>query len=303
MAAAPLLSAQLREAPGLSKTQIALDRRGLELSNLNRQSSDVRTSCQGEVPELLSAGALLRPCARAFQDFNQPRLSRVLPFGLIFTLLCLPLLLLPARRGWRHTLMAAAIFAPPVLFVWALSRWIAVSPRYVLQMMGPVAAVVPVALASLIRTLLPKPRAGLGTAITGLGLGAWVLTIGPQEREAAVPLEASATYTMTSPIIRYIRDELAESDLLLDCSESHIEAAVLPRQLHSPPSNHEGLDWRRCAWWIDDPPASEGTRWVITGQRTQLDQAPAGQLQLPWVRALHTDGVGHHLDLWRWQGQ
>jgi len=296
----PISHNALRVMPRETTAEVAVILRGIELSKIS-QSEDValREACRGEHAVVIHPAGLLGACASELQRDNTPRMDRALPLGLALTLLFLPLALLPGQGGRRRTAIAVLALVPPLAMTWVMSRWIIITPRYMMQVAAPAAVVAPVAMIQLIRTLLARPKwAWLG--VSGAILcGAWQGWKGPDNRGPTAPLEHSATYRMVTPMVEIIRTQLREGEGVLDCSESHIAPAFYPRSLIPPPQDHEGHDWLRCGRWIREGPAS-GKGLLMTGTRTRVEGVDPRHLPRPWRQLKFTEGMGQELRLWRY---
>ncbi len=296
----PLSHKQLRVMPRESTSEVAVILRGIELSKIS-QSEDValREACRGEHAVVIHPAGLIEPCATELQRDNAPRMDRALPLGLGLTLLLLPLALLPGQGGRRRSAIAFLALIPPLAMTWAMSRWIIITPRYMMQVAAPAAVVGPVALVQILRTISARHRwAWLGIA-GAVGLGVWQGSHGPDNRGPRTPLEHSSTYQMMVPMVDFLRTERAEGEGVLDCSESHVAPAFYPRSLIPPPQDHEGHDWLRCARWIREGPA-KGKGLLLTGTRTRVPGVNARSLMRPWRLVKQTEGMGQDLRLWRW---
>ena len=248
----------------------------------------LRQACIDEPSEVINLSGLLRPCAHALSLDNAGRVDEGLPFGLWLTQGLLPFALLPGALGRRQALAAVLAFGPFVGMTLIMSRWIIVTPRYMLQLAAPAAVIVPLGLWQLWRTLGRKPAIRRWAAVGPIAVLIWLWRGGPEHTNAG-PLEGSSTYQMMAPIMAFIDDDVGPEDVLLDCSESHIEVALLPRTTHGWPNNHEGHDWERCAAWIQDP-EGEGTAHIIVGNRTKVTGVRGLSLPPPWTQSLRSDG-------------
>jgi|GEM_PF-3590026 len=297
MSVGPWAQSTLRVVPRESTEQVAEILRGIELSKLRvSPNASLQQACLDEPSEVINLPGLFRPCAHALSIDNAGRVDEGLPFGLWLTLGFLPFALLPGALGRRQALAAVLAFGPFVGMTLIMSRWIIVTPRYMLQLAAPAAVIVPLGLWQLWRTLGRKPALRRWAAIGPLVALAWLWRGGPEHTDSG-PLEHSSTYKMMAPIVTFIEDEVGPDDVLLDCSESHIEVAVLPRTTHGWPSNHEGHDWERCAGWLQDP-EGEGTAHIVIGNRTQIPGVRGLSLPPPWTQSLRTDGQGQTLRVW-----
>ena len=298
LALGPILQNELRVVPREKTAEVAEILRGIELSKLrNSPNESLRTACQNEPSAVISIEGLLQPCASALQADNSGRVDEGLPWGLALTLLMLPLAMLPGRGTRRQTWIALLAIVPFVGMTVAMSRWIIVTPRYMMQIAAPAAVVVPLAAAQVWGTFLRHRRFRQLAPIAPLVALAWAWRGGPMHA-AVEPLERSSTYQMMAPIVELIETEVSGDAVLLDCSESHVEVAVLPRSLHGGARNHEGHDWERCADWLVDP-EGQSDAYMIVGNRTKVRGVRGLSLPPPWLQVLRRDGQGQQIAVWK----
>lgn len=294
----PVSQTMLRVVPREGTAEVAEILRGIELSKLrNSPNNALRTACANEPSGMVSLDGLIQPCAIALQADNAERVDDGLPWGLSLTLGLFLLALLPGNGGRRQSWIAAIALIPFLAMTLVMSRWIIVTPRYMMQIAAPAAVVVPVAAAQLWRTLLRGRQLNRLAFLAPMAIGAWLIWSGPSH-EAIPPLEASSTYKMMAPVVSLIENEMGPDDVLLDCSESHIEVAVLPRVLHGGSQNHEGHDWARCASWLKDP-EGQAAAYVVVGSRTQISGLRSLSLPPPWQQVLRKDGQGQTTRVWK----
>jgi len=288
----------LRVVPRESTAQVAEILRGIELSKLrNSPNPSLQAACQNEPSQIINVSGLLRPCAAELARDNEHRVDEGLPFGLLLTLLMLPFALLPGRGGRRQSWTAILALLPFVGMTLVMSRWIIVTPRYMMQIAAPAAVVVPLGLVQLIKTVVASARLRRWSFLAPAGLCIWLVRGGP-EHEDTGPLEASSTYQMMSHVVAFIDDTMVDGEVLLDCSESHVEAAILPRETHGWPQNHEGHDWARCTSWLADPEGSS-TAYMVVGNRTQIPGLRGLGVPPPWRQVLRSDGQGQTIRIWQ----
>lgn len=245
----------------------------------------------------LSPRGLTGPCARTLVRYNLTHdLRRELPFGLWPTLLLLPLVLLPGRRGWRGTLeTGAAVFVPTALLLLLATR-VLVPDRYALQFALTTSLVVPVGLARLVQTAVPR-RVRAGTeAILLSAATLWLLQEGPPGRNRPTKMALNPDIQKVGPALALLEDRLGPRDRFLDCSGAHVEAALLPRILHDGPPMSKDTDEDRCAAWIADPPQGSGTTWL----GTDAGRAPAEDGS--WEHVGTVEGGRADFLLWRHRG-
>jgi len=250
-----------------------------------------------EPSAVISPTGLIQPCASALQTDNLTRVHEGLPWGLGATMWLLMFSLLPGNGGRRQSAVAILALIPSVAMTWVMSRWIIVTPRYMMQVAAPAAVIVPLAAVQLWQTVLRRPSLARYASVGALAAGAWLYRGGPEHPNPG-PLENSSTYQMMAPLVQTIADEVGEGDTLLDCSESHVEVAILPRITHPPPTNHEGHEWGRCQTWLTNP-EGEGDAYIILGTRTRIPGLRGLSLPPPWVQVLRRDGQGQTIRLWK----
>ena len=298
LATGPLLQSNLRVVPREDTAQVAEILRGIELSKLRSSpNASLREACMDEPSTVINPVGLMRPCAGALQWDNLTRVHEGLPWGLALTLWSFVFAVLPGLGGRRQTVIAVLALLPSLGMTWIMSRWIIVTPRYMMQVAAPAAVLVPLAAVQFWHTFVRyrewSRHAWLGVVFSGV----WLLRGGVGHPDAG-PLESSSTYQMMAPLMQAIDAQVREGDTLLDCSESHVEVALLPRITHDPPTNHEGHDWERCASWIRSPEGS-GDGYVILGGRTNVSGLVGLSLPPPWEQVLRTDGQGQTIRLWK----
>ncbi len=294
----PWLQEQLRVVPREDTTQVAEILRGIELSKLrNSPNLALREACMNEPSAVISLTGLLQPCAGVLQWDNLERVHEGLPWGLSATLGLFAFALLPGRRSRRQSLVAILALMPALGMTWIMSRWIIVTPRYMMQVAAPAAVIVPLALVQLWATMLRHRTLNKGTWLGAIIALAWLWRGGPSHPNPG-PLEQSSTYGMMAPLVQTIQSQLGAEDTLLDCSESHVEAALLPMLTHGPPTNHEGHDWDRCSQWITEP-EGQGDAYIILGNRTRIAGLRGLSLPPPWQQVLRRDGQGQSIRLWK----
>ena len=103
---------------------------------------------------------------------------------------------------------------------------------------------------------------------------------------------------MMAPVVRLLETGIEPDAVALDCSESHVEVAVLPTVLHGGPQNHEGHDWERCATWLTNPDG-QSDAYVIVGSRSQVSGLRGLSLPPPWLQVLQSEGQGQRIAVWK----
>jgi hypothetical protein len=277
---------------------VAVILRGIELTKIEQGPNRLlRSACQGERAVLIHPAGLLTPCAAALGDDNAQRLRENLPFGLLLSLLALPLACLPGMGGRRRWFIALLAIVPPLASTWAMSRWIILTPRYLMQIAPLAAALIPVALVQIPRTLLWRAWAPWVGAAACVASVFWMFDTGPAHRGVREPLERSSTYQMMRPVMESLRGFIDSGVPVLDCSQSHVAVSLLPEVLHGGEQNHEGKDWARCGQWILNPNRKEPAA-VITGTRSRVWGVDPDQLPPPWTLFLKSDGMGQRVNVW-----
>lgn len=240
---------------------------------------------------------------------------RELPFDVGPTLLALGLVLLPGRRRTpgpaagtlretglasrlRPSLESASALALPWAGLLASATWVLLPDRYVLQLASITALLVPVAIFRVAATVLPHRLAPWVEAGSILAAGAWLVWGGPPYRGQATLMEANQDLHMAWEMRASLEPRLGPEDRLLDCSVSHLEPLLLPRQLHEPPPMLKAVDEERCRAWIRAPETGPGTTWLVTdGRLTPEWEGVAG-----WTREASAEGFSKEAILWRWEG-
>jgi hypothetical protein len=298
VAIGPISSDVLRVVPRESTAQVAEVLRGIELSKLrNSPNPALRAACATEPSEVINLAGLVRPCSAVLAQDNASRVDEGLPFGLLLTLFMLPLALLPAGQGRRQTTVAVLALIPFVGMTVVMSRWLVVTPRYMMQIAAPAAVIVPLAVVNLMG-IFSRKRGFSGWGNIGLiALAAWLFRGGPAH-PALQPLEASSTYEMMAPVLKFVQSHSTEGTVFLDCSESHVEAALLPHFSHGLPQNIEGHDWPRCARWLVDPEGAQDA-FILVGDRTQIPGQSGLSLPPPWQEVLRSVGQGQSVRIWK----
>ena len=166
-----------------------------------------------------------------------------------------------------------------------------------MQIAAPAAVLVPLGLVrawQVFGTSTMQKRMGW---IPVLALAVWLWRGGPEHAHEG-PLESSSTYQMMAPVMTFIDEEVSGDRVLLDCSESHIEVAILPKVTHRWPQNHEGHDWARCASWLRDPEGSSDA-YVVVGNRTRIPGLQGLRVPPPWQQVLRSEGQGQSIRIWK----
>jgi MFS family permease len=266
-----------------------------------RGPAAVRAACPvlevgapGAVPgwSELRAAADLR-CARALVAHNLAALGDdgELPAVGWWILPALAVLLAPRRRGDGAGLrgVAAAVVGVPWLGALAGAAWTLFPDRYLLVVLGPLAAGVAAGGACIGARLggAVGSRAALAVAVLG-GL------LGPEPRPRAVPSRNGAAARA------WLSSRVTPGDAWMDCAMLGLGALDLPRRTHPAPYNLYGSDAHACAAWVSDPTGGRaGDRWVVT-----VEGGPQGPPGASWrveeVFAVQAMPQELAVALWRW---
>jgi len=226
---------------------------------------------------------LTRPCAWAFVSDNLSRFKDQAPFGVAFTLLLLPLALLPGRRNWRATANSMMVFGTAFGAMFLMAIWARLNVHHFVQFAAPIAMVVPVAVARLIETFsADRARPYFTSALALIGAG-WVTLAGPWAGKPVDDLATAEQNQMLGWMINGVNlhFDSAAGDQLLDCSGLGVEAALLPRRLNDGlPNFQTSATSARCQAWMSAPKKGEGRRWLITRQEPDFTGPP----RPPWVQ-------------------
>ena len=228
-------------------------------------------------------GTLLRPCAWAFVRDNLSRFKDQAPFGVTFTLLLLPLTLVPGRRGWSASVNSLLVFGASFGAMFLMAIWARLNVHHFVQFAAPVAMVVPVAVARLVETVSTSTiRTALSGALTLAGIG-WITTAGPWAGKPVDDLATAEQNQLLGWMINGVNMhfDAASGDQLLDCSGLGVEAALLPRRLNDGlPNFQNSATAQRCQEWIQAPKSTSGRQWLITRQEPEFTGPP----RPPWVQ-------------------
>jgi hypothetical protein len=266
-------------------------------------SGDARLqqACAAHGDLLLQPGILETPCASATLAHNLGRqLPGQLPFGLGLTLLTLPLVLLPDRRGWRGTVAAAGGLGLALAAMAALGTLTVLPERYLIQLAVPLGVLAPVGLAKGCR--LAPERIGrwlVPLALLGVALLVWVLDLGDRHRSSE--LRRNGHYAAWLEAGELARARLRPGDLFQDCSQHYVDLQLQPSDHLDAErgfmSGAPGLDpdtSALCRLWIRQPPLGPGSSWL--GVRDDEVFGDLADAHAGWVLV---DSSGQ-FQLWRW---
>ena len=212
--------------------------RALEVS-LALESGDpaLVRACQNEPIDSAypTLPAMFRPCAWAFVKDNLVRFSDQAPFGVGPTLWLLPLVLLGGGRGWRGSVQSLLVFGAGFGALFLMAVWARLNVHHFVQFAAPIAMLVPVALMRIVDSVSLKPLQKAGPAVLGLGLSWLAFTQGPWAGKPVDDLATAEQHQLLGWMLDGVELHFDEDngDVLLDCTGLGVEAALLPRTLHS----------------------------------------------------------------------
>jgi len=271
-------------------------------------------------------------CGRAIMEVNAETLAGIAPFGGWITLLCIPLLLVPIRRQWGRFGATLAWLAVPAAFLLLFFGWIVVPYRYMAQIAGPLAAIVPVAIARLI-ALCPRHTRLPAHVVAFTGAGLFLVVVSPSADShpegVSMAITGEQDHVRFSPMLQEIQRQVDPEDVLVDCSAKNLGLALLPVRNHPCrlidaaarfdgtknewPGN-DSIDY--CLSAARLPPTAQGQTWMLTavppmrrltppetepGAVPILREAPS-LLDAPWTRAHAIQTGMEELILWRHGG-
>ena len=252
---------------------------------LESGNMDLVHACRDEptdqaYPSLIT---LTRPCAWAFVADNLSRFKDQAPFGVMFTLLLLPITLLAGGRGRQATLTSGLVFGGAFGALFLMAVWARLNVHHFVQFAAPIAMVVPVAIVRAIDTFTPTR---IQSALTGLMslLGiAWIGLYGPWAGKPVDDLATAEQNQLLGWMINGVNMhfDADAGDQLLDCSGLGVEAALLPRRLNAGlPNFQTSATAERCQRWMLAPQEISGRQWLITRQEPEF----SGPSVPPWVQ-------------------
>ncbi len=236
------------------------ERAGILEEIQNAGQPELSAACAREPRhEMPNLAGVLRPCARALGRHNVHSLDSIFPFGTTWTLLALPLTLLPRGRGRRGTLEGLLVFGPPALVLVAMALWMIVPLRYVVPFAAPMAMVVPVAVAGVVELLCPARLSRVVMATVALGL---VVPLGTRQKDGT-PRKLDPETQVLGDMLAAIRRQVPPDEMLVDCSSAGIQEALLPARHGAPPSTL-GVDPIYCRRYVAGEEGRGARRWVVT---------------------------------------
>ena len=284
-AAGPLVNqsvgiSQQKETATAVGTQRALEVR----LALESGSPALVRACQNEPTNesYPSPSTLLRPCAWAFVDDNLDRFHDQAPFGVGVTLWAIPLALLSGRRGRRASLESLLVFGAGFGSMFLMAIWARLNVHHFVQFAGPVAMIVPVALMRSLDSLRLARFQSIASAAVGLSAALWVWNYNPWAGKPVDDLATAEQHRLLGWLLDGVELHFdpVNGDQLLDCTGLGVEAALLPRTLHSGHPNFQpSATSARCQRWISSPPDIDGRIFLMTRQEPDFSGPP----RPPWV--------------------
>ncbi len=303
----PVAQHHLEVIPRRSSSYLVSVQRRMALDDIRAfRTEGIYAPCsQGRPEEVPLPAALFTRCGKALVRHNFHAYGKELPFGMSWTLVLLPLVLLPAGRGWRGVLASALYFFPPVIIMAVVAGIMDVPPRYLVPYAAVFAGIVPVGIARAFWTLA-SVRGGVWrsrSVVVGMAIAAlWLVAMRPREGRPDGPARGGYTQQqqVQGRLIHAVRTRVAEGDRVLDCSHNlRVEVAMLPRVHEPDPAQvRESPDARRCRQWVQQPPGGGGQRWLITGSDPYLAPGASGR----WKLEVAVQLPEHQGYLWRWVG-
>lgn len=340
--AAPMgLDHWLKQGWGIQPMPLAEQVRTQRAQNLDRMfdaqlfEAPLREACAQEQALEMSRAALSNHCARAMLAENVEHMAAHTALPDFRSLWLLPLALLPAlwARRSRKALLASSLATAATLLVPFLTGlvsmlWISHGVRYVLHLVVPAAALVPVAWSRLLG--LPGFRWGWAqravgplTLVVSLAWLCWVWPGAPpskllQLRGPNLPGVGEPRLVAPDPRLRLV-DRLLSSlqpdDVVIDCASTSVRSFLLPVAVEViEPLPH---DLARCQSLVRSPPSTGDNTWLLArhvpddpGKRWAM--APGLPADHGWTQLERIDARPHNspwpaccdaTTLWRWDGQ
>jgi hypothetical protein len=164
-----------------------------------------------------------------------------------------------------------------------MAVWARLNVHHFVQFAAPIAMVVPVALMRIVDSPVLRTLRKPASILVGLGAGWIAVNQGPW---AGKPVDDLAT-AKQQQLLGWMLDGVAlhfdedNGDALLDCTGLGVEAALLPRKLHSGHPNFQPSALStRCQAWIHAPPEVEGRVWLMT----RAEPGFPGPPRPPWFQ-------------------
>ena len=241
-------------------------------------------ACQNEptTEAYPSIAALMRPCAWAFVRDNLDRFKDQAPFGVAATLWALPLCVLGGRGRRRASVQSLLVFGAGFGAMFLMAVWARLNVHHFVQFAGPIAMVVPVAIARIVDSMRWSRMRAVVMAVVGLASSAWVWTFNPWAGKPVDDLATAEQHQLLGWLLDGVDlhvDE-ANGDQLLDCTGLGVEAALLPRLLHDGHPNFQpSATSSRCQQWISSPSQASGRVFLMTREEPDFSGPP----RPPWV--------------------
>jgi len=265
----------------------------------------LEAACKGTEVQRFTVDAAWTACGNALRASSHKRLSALALVPGVGTLLLVLLTLFPAG-GWerwgrlRSAIAAAVVFGGPALSVWVGMAWVTYFDRYVLPFAVPMAVLVPVAIARLLGLFGPAlgrfskfvPPIGSVLALC------WALVQWPSSGGRALdsPETVRSSEYHAGVLARWVRDETALNDYVIDCAGLAIDSLLLPTRIdytRFPPGDAQ------CVKLLSEPGNSRGRTFLITMHRDIPPQYRPTDLPFhaPSVSALGWTEVGQSLPI------
>lgn len=293
--------------PALNHSLAIAEQRGTDSAVGTQRALELRLAIQSGDPALAQAcqsaptggafpslSTFVHPCGRAFIVDNLDRLKDQAPFGVGLSLWCLLLALLPGRRGRRDSLTALIVFGTAWGTMAVMGVWARLNVHHFVQFSAPIAMTVPVAGARLMGLLGKRSRAAI--PLVAIGSLAWLSVHGPWAGKPVSDISRGSEHRMLGQILTKVNQLVQPIDVLLDCSGFGVEAAILPRRLHSGvPYFGNTVAQPRCQQWIASPQPTQGNAWLLTREEPGDTAMPSS-----WVQATEWQEGPRRVWLWRY---
>lgn len=226
-------------------------------------------ACEDVVAGPMSLIDLTTPCTAALRVNAWRRLSGGGGLPDRWTLMLLPLVLLPigAGRGQklRSVLASGIVFGVPLGSLFIGMGWVTYFPRYVLPFGAVLAMLIPVALGRSIPLLGKRQRwTGVMAAVLS-AVWAFSQWPGPGAGDSAAKWTAPSGADRAAGVLaKWTLAELDDSAAMMDCAGLAIDSLLLPTRLNYqrfPPGDPD------CERWIRQPIHGSGRLYLVTMHR------------------------------------
>lgn len=230
------------------------------------QDPELDKACREASPTTFWTVSFLQtPCAKQIVRHNiSHRLKSYFPFGLVLTWYLTLGVLLPGREGFKGSLRGSLFLGGAVAPVILMGAWTPFANRYIIQMLLPIACIVPIAMGRGIQSIAPKGLVGILQAVAAIWVlnYAWELDISERLRS-----NEQGGYSHFNEIAATVNGYLGDEDKYMDCSNHFVNIAILPRQTHrGMPILNADNEGSRCLQWIfssEDAPEGRNV-WFST---------------------------------------